>query len=470
MYDTLTAPDVNGDFVPFLAESVEPNGDYTQWTIKLRDGIKFHDGTDLTAQVVKNNLDAYRGEYPARQALLLPFLLEPISNVDTVDDSTVVVTTDIPWPSLPNALHGGGRVGIMAQSQLDDPDTCDARLVGTGPFKFEEWAVNDHLTVTRNPDYWQHDDDGNALPYLDRIEFRPIIDPTARVNALLTGDINAMHDYTATGTEQLDEAAAAGEIAVEQSALFPEVSYTLLNASAPPFDNLDARLAVAYATDREEFNQIRNLGLFDTASGPFGPGSLGYLEDSGYPEFDLEKAQEHAEKYESETGSPLKFTYTHPSDLESTQSAQLLQSQWAEAGIDVSIVAIEQAALISQVISGNYEAIAWRFHAGGDPDDNFVAWHSGTPLNFGRLADPELDAILEEGRSEPDRSRRDEIYQDVNRTFAVEAYSQWLNWVQWSIGTATDVHGVLGPNLPNGEEPFPGLATGHPLSGMWIAG
>ena len=79
IYDTLTAPDENGEIKPFLAESVEPNADNTAWTIKLRDGIKFHDGTALDATVVKNNLDAYRGAYPARQPLLFVFMFQDIA-------------------------------------------------------------------------------------------------------------------------------------------------------------------------------------------------------------------------------------------------------------------------------------------------------------------------------------------------------------------------------------------------------
>ncbi|MCB1269913.1 MAG: ABC transporter substrate-binding protein, partial [Microthrixaceae bacterium] len=118
IYDTLTAQNADGDYVGFLAESVEPNEDFTQWTITLRDGITFHDGSPLNAEVVKNNLDAYRGEYPARQALLTMFVFEPVTAVDVVDDLTLTVTTT-PWTTFPAYLSG--RIGIMGQAQLDDP-------------------------------------------------------------------------------------------------------------------------------------------------------------------------------------------------------------------------------------------------------------------------------------------------------------------------------------------------------------
>ena len=89
IYDTLTRPNAEGVFEPWLAESVEPNDDYTEWTIGLRDGVTFHDGTELTAEVVKNNLDAYRGQYPTRSPLLFTFVFDNVESVDVVDDATV---------------------------------------------------------------------------------------------------------------------------------------------------------------------------------------------------------------------------------------------------------------------------------------------------------------------------------------------------------------------------------------------
>ncbi|MGI9579519.1 MAG: ABC transporter substrate-binding protein, partial [Microthrixaceae bacterium] len=193
IYDTLTAPNEDGDYVPFLAESVEPNEDFTEWTVTLQDGVTFHDGTALTAEVVKNNLDAYRGEYAARQPLLLRFIFEPVAAVDVVDDTTLTIRTSIPWPALPAALYSNGRAGIVAQAQLDDAETCDTNLIGTGPFVLDEWVVNDHLSASRNPDYWGTDSEGNQLPYLDSIEFRPVGDPVTKANAVLSGDLDMAH-------------------------------------------------------------------------------------------------------------------------------------------------------------------------------------------------------------------------------------------------------------------------------------
>src|SRR4029079_2945943 len=163
IYDTLTIPNDQGKFVPFLAEKVEHNADGTQWTITLRSGIKFHDGTDLTATVVKNNLDAVRGAYPTRKPVLFSLVFGPYISDITADDATrtVVVTTKVPWPGFDAQLWSQGRLGMMAQAQLDDVNGCAKNLIGTGPFKLKEWVVNDHFTADKNPNYWRKDADGN---------------------------------------------------------------------------------------------------------------------------------------------------------------------------------------------------------------------------------------------------------------------------------------------------------------------
>ena len=469
MYDTLTAPDENGDYVPFLAQSVEPNADYTQWTIKLREGVKFHDGTTLDSTVVKNNIDAFRGQYPTRKSLLFVFVLSNIASVDVVDPLTLTVTTKTPWPAFPAFLHSSGRLGISGQAQLDDPATCDRNLIGTGPFKLKEWKLNDHLTAVKNPDYWQKDADGNQLPYLDEISYRPIPDSDARVNALLAGELTAMHTSLPESIDRLRTEKENGKVGLVESDKYAEVGYIMLNASKAPFDNINARLAAAYSLDRDSFNQVRNLGLTKVASGPFAEGSVGYLPDAGFPKYDLDKAKEYAAKYTEETGKPLEITVLSTPDPATVKSAQFIQEQVEKAGFKVNLKTVEQAALINNALGSDWNAMAWRNHPGGAPDLQYVWWNSGAPTNFGKFKDPEMDQLLNEGRAESDKAAAKTIYENVNKRFGSQAWNLWLNWTIWDIASAPDVHGVYGPDLPGGEKPFPGLATGHPVSGMWVS-
>jgi len=478
IYDTLTAPDENGEIKPFLAESVTSNDDATQWTIKLRKGIKFHDGTDLTAEVVKNNIDAYRGAYPGRSPLLFSFVFGPyIKDVQATDATTVVVNTNQPWPAFPWFLYASGRMGIMAQAQLDDAENCNRNLIGTGPFKLVNWTVNEELVAERNENYWQTDDNGNKLPYLDRIRFVPVESGPARLQGLRGGSYDMMHTAGALQIVELRKDVEAGRLDAIESDKFAEVGYAMLNATKAPFDSKTARQAVAYAVDRDLFNELRNEGILTNATGPFAKGVDGYLEDAGLPSYDKEKAKELVAKYRDETGQDLQFTLTHSGDPETTKSAELIKQLAEDVGMKVSLASVpDQSTLINEAIARNFQAVLWRNHPGADPDTQYVWWHCNNeppapcdnPVNFGGFNDPEINDLLDRGRTTLDPEERTKIYEDLNREFADELYNLWSQWTLWMVAYKPGIHGVLGPNLPDGSGPFPGLATGHPVSGIWI--
>ena len=469
IYDTLTAPDSTGAIKPFLAESVEPNATYDKFTIKLRPGVKFHDGSALTAEVVKNNLDAYRGQYPARKPLLFVFVLQNIASVDVVDDLTLTVSTTKPWPALPDILYGSGRMGILAQAQLDNASACNKDLIGTGPFKLKEWAPNEKLIAEKNADYWQKDADGVQLPYLDEIEYRPVPDGDQRRQKIQTGELDAGHLQNGEQLVPVRELAESGELKLLDSDAFAEVSYLMFNESKPPFDNKNARMAVAYAIDRDEYNELRNEGIQKNASGPFAEGVPGYLADTGYPEFDLAKAKEAVAAYKTETGSDLSFTITSTSDPGTVTSTELIQSMLKDVGVEVKLSQTDQATLIDRALASEFEANLWRNHPGGDPDTQYNWWHGGSPVNFGRIADTEMDRLLDEGRVEIDPAKRSAIYEDLNKRFASEVHNAWLQWALWGVPHQNRVNGIEGPLLPDGSEPFPGLGAGHPVTGIWVS-
>jgi peptide/nickel transport system substrate-binding protein len=465
IYDTLTRPNAEGEIEPWLAESVEPNDDATEWTITLRDGVTFHDGSELTAEVVKNNLDAYRGAYEGRNPLLYVFVFEPIESVEVVDPLTVQVNLKQPWVSFDAALHGSGRVGMLAQAQLDDQSACGRDLIGTGPFTMVDWVPNQRFVAEKNPDYWATDAEGNELPYLDGIEFRPIVEIAQRQNALLSGEINAMHTSDPKTVDELRGMVDTGEINAYESDEFGEVSYVMFNSSQPPFDNIKARQALAYASDFEEFNAILGAGILEQATGPFAPGNIGHLEDTGMPTFDLDEATRLVEEYEEETGERLRFTYTTTNVQATTDQAQLLKQQAEAAGMSVEIVTVDQSTQIDLAIQGDFQALGWRNHPGGDPDGQYNWWKSGSPVNFGRIDDPEIDRLLDEGRTTAEG--RDEIYEELNERFADQLWNMWIYNTPWMVASATDVHGVPGEG-PDSEEGFPGLAAGHPVTYMWV--
>jgi peptide/nickel transport system substrate-binding protein len=468
LYDTLTAVNEDAEAKPYLAKSVTPDATYTQWTIVLREGVTFHDGSKLDATVVKNNLDAYTGRYPARAPDLFPIVFANVDTVSVVDPLTVRLTTKVPWVALPTYL---ATIGIIGQVQLDDEENCNRNLIGTGPFALTGWTPNQELRAERNPDYWQTAPDGEPYPYADAIEFRPIVDAQQRVNAVEAGEVNVMatsepNDIHGTLTDMSDR----GDVNLLVANDHAEVNYLMLNSGKAPFDDERMRRAVAQGIDREEYNELVNGGFSTIADQPFPEGDMGYVDDPGFPEFDPERAKALVAEYVADGGDPS-LTISSASEPAVVARAEVLQSQLSDIGLDVEVHSVDEATLINEAIGGSFQANVWSQHAGGEPDAQYIWWHGGpNPTNFARIDDPEIDAALEQGRVETDPARRREIYEGLSRRFAEKTWNVWLNYSEWGIALAPEVHGVLSAELPDdGGKVFTGVAGGHPVHAMWIA-
>jgi peptide/nickel transport system substrate-binding protein len=440
IYDNLVVRNTKGEYVPYLAKSVIPNADSTEWTIALRPDVQFHDGTPFDAAALKINLDTDRGLNSSYPPGLGTFALKNIASVDVTGPLSVVVTTKVPWIAFAAYLS----LPMVAPAQLADPGTCATNMIGTGPFALDEWRQNESLTVKRNPDYWR-----KGFPYLDEIVFRPITDDQARLNALTSGELALMTTSISKTIADLKDEAANGDINLVVSDKGAETAYLLLNNSKAPFDDLVARRAVAAAADPRQINEIRNQGLNAIATGPFPPDHPAYVANKN-PHHDLKLAKKLATAYEAEHGQPISFEYLANPDPEQVAIATLIKEQQAKAGIDVSIRLADQSAVIQDILAGNFTSVGSRGYPGGDPDTQYFWWHSGSPLNFGRFSDPEIDRILDEARSEPDQAKRVKLYQDLNRRFAEQVYNLWSWYSLWAVAYQPDVKGVAGPPLPDG--------------------
>lgn len=485
IYDTLTEPDSQGNIKPFLAESVTPNADNTVFTIKLRPNIKFSDGTALDSQVVKDNIDAWRGALPQRNPVLFKIVFQDIASTAIVDPLTLTVTTKVAWPAFPWFLWSSGRLGIMGEAQVKSAN-CNTNMVGTGPFEKVSWTPNDKFVAKKNPNYWRKDKYGQQLPYLDQITFIPQEDGPQRVNGLEAGDYDVIHTSDPLNIVQIRKDIKDGKLSDIESDRYSEISYDLLQASTEPFNHLSARQAVAYAIDRDAYNKLRNDNILQEASGPFAPGNPGYLKDTGLPSYNPTKAKAAAAQYKQETGKDLTFTITHSADTDTTKDAQLIQQMLNDVGIKTSLNPVaDQSTLINVALSRKFNMILWRNHPGADPDTQYVWWHCGNSpaagsdltnapacdnlVNFGAFNDPTINQLLDQGRSEADPAKRLTDYENLNKQFAKELWNLWGYYVLWTIAFKPNVHGVLGTTLPDGSKPFPGLATGHDVAAMWVS-
>lgn len=465
LYDPLFAYDENFEPQPFLAESFSWNPEYTSLTITLRQGITFHDGTPLDAETVKLNYDVARGEPGALaqtglQPLLFVFVFQNIASIEAPDASTVVINTTVPWPALPDLL-AGGRNGIASKAQLmGGPDGCKEQLIGTGPFKLVSWTPNQEMKLVKNENYWRKSADGAQLPYLDELTFKPIEGGPARYDALDGNTVQAGHWSTQSIFDDIAEDPRFHLIGEAEG--HKEVGYGLVNVGKAPFDDKATREHMAMAIDRDVLNDINAEGKFEIANQPFDTDVIGYLDDIEPPEFDPDAAAAFFE------GKNLEIRLSYATDPTTKAIAEEVKAQLEDVGVRVVVDEKDQATLISQALGGDFNVILWRNHPGGDPDTQYNWWKSGSPVNFGKINDPEMDRLLDEGRVETDPAKRKAIYEDFNRAFRAGAYNLWNWYTEWGVGAYKEVHGLTAATLPDGS-PGPGLTWGwHSLAETWV--
>ena len=436
VYEPLVTLDENGDAVPYLLESIEPNEDATVWTLKVRDGITFHDGTPLDADAVLRNLKN------RQEAFVTSLSLKPVTSMEAVDDSTVEITLDRSWHEFPTILTT--QVGYMVQPDVLESSQAGPNPVGTGPFKFDEHVANERWTFTSYEDYWRTAPNGDQLPYLDGIEFRPIPDDANRITALDDGTVNLMHTVS---PEQVLQLESTDEFKVVTYSAGEE-NFMVMNMEKAPFDSLTARQAVVYASDSQTWLDDISLGSGSIANSAFAPGQTGYLADNGYPAFDMAKAKELVAQYEAETGEDFAFTYLTVDDPTNLRNHQYLANLYEEAGMDVTVQGMAQINLIAQSATGNYQVSAFRNFGFPDPDTDAVFWEpnsireSGASLNFPRFDDPVVQEAIEEARASTNDEDRDAAYQKVSAAFGQEVPYIWLTRANWVLAAAPRVNGM----------------------------
>lgn len=280
MIEGLVLPNAQGTGVePGLSDTWTISDDGLTYTFHLRSGVKFHNGKALTPDDVIASLERDRtmGTYK--------WSLENVQSIDRVDDSTVKIVLTSKVASFlarlgmnPNAIFPAEEIARVGSDEFTQP-------IGTGPFKLKEWVRGDHLTLERNPDYWQMAADGKALPFLDGIEIRQVAEDSTKVLQIQAGSLN--------GTEGLpwSQVSALQSDSRGQLMLLPQqqIYFMVLNLSRPPFDDLKVRQAMSLALDRQVFVDRATASKADAANS-FMPKSGVCWNASAKLPYDLEQA------------------------------------------------------------------------------------------------------------------------------------------------------------------------------------
>ncbi len=505
---------------PHLIESWEANEDNTVHTWQVRDGVQFHDGTPLDAAAVAFNLNA------CRFSSLTGPALSGIADIQA-DGQTLTITTSSPWAPLV-ANFGGSTCSYMFSpawlaSLPDIPfrtegapffseeiaatpaDGDPAAPVGTGAFVFESYTPGNgnSFVAVKNENYWRGPNGvtGESLPYLDKVEYVVAVDIASRSSALESGQFDIIHTSNADEIKTFQD---DGEFPMITASDFGATSYILLNVAAGenptlaflqgldapvpmdpnglndgnPLVHLSCRRALAHATDSQRVADERGAGIVEVANGPFPPGSIGYLEDTGYPQFDIAAAQAEFETCKADAGTDvIQFTYNTTNDPFNVETNQLIASMWADAfgdEIQVTITPVEQGQYIGLALTGTFQAQGWRNHSGIDPDNQFLWWFSGTSspvgslaLNFGRFQDPVIDENLVLQRSVGDLETRRAAAEAINRSFGENVWNIWNTWTLWGVPFSPNVQNVVGATTPEGDITKPVIGGAHYMSEIW---
>ncbi|HXA74689.1 MAG TPA: ABC transporter substrate-binding protein [Acidimicrobiales bacterium] len=467
VFDPLTIVLTNGDWAPYLAESVVPNSSYTAWTITLRPNVKFHDGTACDGAALVTNLEAQS------KSLLTGIVINPtLQSITQSGPLAATITFKQPWVPFPYYLAGGigGQIAyVVAPSMLSNPNGT-SHPVGTGPFVFKEWIPNDHFTATANPTYWR-----SGLPYLSQITFKPIPDESARAEALKSGTIDLMITDTPQIITQFrgnrsysyidDSTNVAGE---------PDMNCVQLNCLAKPFNDPSVRLAAAQAVNRAQYVRVIDEGVLPVSNGLFVPGSQ-YFSATNYPRYNPSNAKKLVSAAARKNGGPISFTYGSTNSPAALRAAQYLEQAWKAVGFQVSTNIVQQNQTINNALAGKYQALGWRQFGAVDPDLNYIFWSTTTvssgslSINMARNADPTVEAALLAGRQGTEASLRQAAYKTVNKRLAVDLPYLWTDRAIWAVIGNPKVQNFNNPTSPQGQHAFGMIGGSIWPTQIWIS-
>lgn len=390
--DELVTMSPDGKVEPRLAESFESNSDATQWSFKIREGVKFHDGTTMTAEDVVATFKRHSDEKTKSGAA---GIMKGIKDIKA-DGSTVIITTDGGNADLPYLLSDYHLI-IQPKGGVDKPDAA----IGTGPYKLKSGQAGVRYEFERNADDWDQN-----RGYYDGVEILVINDSTARNSALQAGQVDVINSVDPKVAKLLSKAPG-----MKLSAVAGRGHYVfIMHCDTAPFDNNDVRLALKYSIPRQE--------LVDKILDGYGSLGNDIPINKAYPFFDealkqrpydLAKAAEHYKK-SGHDGSPIELIVADTAFPGAVDAATLWQASCQQAGIPLTIKKVPDDGYWSDV--WNVKPFCASYWEGRPVQDQMysIAYLSTAEWNDTRFKNADFDKLLIEGRSELDPAKRKEIY------------------------------------------------------------
>lgn len=441
IYDSLVRADEKGKVIPWLAEKWTISDDGKTYTLNLRKGVAYHDGTPFDAESVKWNIERYKDTKGSARA----GELGPVDKVEVVDPSTVRLVLKQPFAALLATLVD--RAGMMVSRKAVEAGGADftrkAFKAGTGPFMLTEAVKDDHMTLERNPSWWGTDKDGNKLPFLDKITIKPVTDGDVRLTNIRTGNAQVANNITG---KDIPAVKADATLTYQEAPSYNWGSIIPNRAKGFVFEEPRYVRAVSMAIDRKELLEKGPAqGVGSVGYGPIAPSHFAY--DPSFKPF--EKADpEGAKKLIAEVGKgPLKFDMlVAAGSAANLQFAQLLQAQLKRADITMEIKSLQFAEILKLQDSKTFPGAALTGWSGRiDPDPNsydFVV--TGKPFNDSSYSNAEVDRLMNEQRASTDEAKRTAALRKAQQIMVVDDPARvWLSFGVAQLLTVKEVKGLV---------------------------
>ncbi|MTI14041.1 glutathione ABC transporter substrate-binding protein [Sansalvadorimonas verongulae] len=418
IYNQLVETDQDMNIIPGLAESWT-NVDALTTDFKLREGVMFHNGEEMKASDVKFTFDRMIA------SPTVAHITNAIDTVEILDEYTIRITTKAPFaPLLYHLTHTASSI-LSEKAVTEFGSDYGQNPVGTGPYKFIDWAAGDRINLRAFGDFYE------GKQVIENVTFRNIVEGTNRAIALETGEVDISYDISPIDKDNI--ANKAGLKLIEEEAL--STSYYGINVTKAPFDNLKVRQAVAYAINTDDIIDAVAMGAGRASNSPIGPKVFGYSPDAKLYKQNIEKAKQLMA--ESGVATPINTTIWTNDNPGRIQIAQIMQAQLREIGINMSIEVLEWGAFLDGISRGDHDTFMFGWvTVTGDADYGLYAlFHSDTHGGAGNrsfYSNPHVDKLLELGRTSTDSEQRLAAYSELQALLqeevpTVSLYSQFHN-------------------------------------------
>ena len=372
---------------PLLATEWSASEDQKVWTLKLLEGVKFHDGTDFTSEDVAHHYNRILD--PEMKSASRSFIAS-IDKVVAVDDYTVEFHLKHPWMALLPYLATTSMSGPIRPSEHVEAGKANRDPVGTGPFKFVEWASGDRIIVEK----WDGYRDADEIN-LDKVNFRILPDTQTRYASLKSGAVDVI--WTDRGPTILEAQSDPDVTTLTSEGAGAAVN--LLNGKKEPLSNATLRKALTHAWNQDALVKISWQNTRPAVTHPLGP--VKDCGDAGYLHFDIAKAKELVAQYLEETGQSEvpEIVMIHTTTPRGRELGEIYQQTAKAAGINLTLQPVDQSTLVKRVFTGDFDISGWRIADGADMGPQLYAYAvPGSSYNLTGFDNPDLTQLAEDMR------------------------------------------------------------------------